>query len=63
TEHKRASRGLNEEEPFLFEQTLQRLTFKREQEFVQLIQAIAIHYSECVELDYQYFSDAFLAPE
>ncbi|PPK52753.1 DUF2252 family protein [Marinobacter persicus] len=63
TEHKRASRGLNEEEPFLFEQTLQRLTFKREREFVQLIQAIAIHYGECVEQDYQNFVDAFLAPD
>ena len=56
-------RDSNEEEPFLFEQTLQRLTFKREQEFVQLIEAIAIHYSECVELDYRNFADAFLAPE
>jgi len=59
TEHKRASRTLNPEEPFLFELTLQTLTFKREEEFVALVCAIATHYSECVERDYQNFMDSF----
>ncbi len=59
SQHKRASRSLNPEEPFLFELTLQQLTFKREDEFVALISAIATHYSECVERDYQCFMDSF----
>ncbi|GHD45893.1 Uncharacterized conserved protein, DUF2252 family [Marinobacter persicus] len=62
TEHKRASRCLNPENAFLFEETLARLTFKREGEFARLIQAIAIHYSECVERDYQCFVEAFMNP-
>lgn len=60
TEHKRASRTLNPEEPFLFELTLQRLTFEREDEFVALVCAIASHYSECMEMDYQNFIDSDL---
>jgi len=39
--------------------TLQTLTFKREEEFVALVCAIATHYSECVERDYQNFMDSF----
>ncbi|NWO04312.1 MAG: DUF2252 family protein [Alteromonadaceae bacterium] len=61
TEHKRASRCLNPENAFLFEETLARLTFKREEEFVRLIQAIAVHYSECVERDYQDYVDFFIS--
>ena len=62
TEHKRASRSLNPENAFLFEETLARLTFKREEEFVRLLQAIAVHYSECVERDHQSFVEAFVSP-
>jgi uncharacterized protein (DUF2252 family) len=59
TEHKRASRPLNPDQPFMFEETLMRLTKDREGEFVALVRAIAIHYTECVERDFQTFLDAF----
>jgi uncharacterized protein (DUF2252 family) len=59
TEHKRASRPLNPDRPFMFEETLMRLTKDREGEFVALVRAIATHYTECVERDFQTFLDAF----
>ncbi|MBC7182134.1 MAG: DUF2252 family protein, partial [Marinobacter sp.] len=59
TEHKRASRSVNPDEPFLFEQTLKQLTKDRESEFVTLVSAIASHYAECVERDFQTFLDTF----
>ena len=59
TEHKRASRALNPDNPFLFEETLKQLTGEREQEFKTLVGAIATHYAECVERDYQTFLQAF----
>ena len=59
TEHKRASRALNPDKPFLFEETLKKLTGEREQEFKNLVGAIATHYAECVERDYQTFLQAF----
>lgn len=61
TEHKRASRSLNPDQPFLFEQTLAAMTQDRETEFAGLVTAIAVHYAECVERDYRTFMDA-LAP-
>ncbi|MCK7543129.1 DUF2252 domain-containing protein [Marinobacter bryozoorum] len=60
TEHKRASRAVNPEAPFLFEDTLSRLTEDREEEFVTLVLAIATHYAECVERDYQTFLETFV---
>lgn len=62
TEHKRASRPLNPGEPFLFEETLKRLTTEREDEFVELIVAIASHYADCVEQDFRTLLAAF-SPE
>jgi len=59
TEHKRASRPLNPDQPFMFEESLKKLTKDREGEFVTLIGAIATHYAECVERDFQTFLDAF----
>jgi uncharacterized protein (DUF2252 family) len=59
TEHKRASRSVNPDEPFLFEQTLKQLTKDRESEFVTLVSAIATHYAECVERDFWTFLDTF----
>lgn len=59
TEHKRASRSLNPDDPFLFEESLKELTEGRESEFVTLVVAIATHYSECVEQDFGTFLEAF----
>ena len=59
TEHKRASRALNTDQPFLFEQSLNQLTEGRESEFVTLVVAIATHYAECVERDFQTFLEVF----
>ncbi|SNC65885.1 Uncharacterized conserved protein, DUF2252 family [Marinobacter sp. es.048] len=59
TEHKRASRPLNPDQPFMFEESVKRLTKDRESEFVTLVGAIATHYAECVERDFQTFLDAF----
>jgi len=59
TEHKRASRSLNPNEPFLFEDSLKQLTKGRESEFVTLVGAIANHYAECVERDFQTFFESF----
>ena len=59
TEHKRASRPLNPDWPFMFEETLMRLTKDRESEFVTLVSAIATHYAECVERDFQTFLGTF----
>lgn len=59
TEHKRASRSLNQDEPFLFEETLKQLTAAREKEFVTLVTAIATHYAECVERDFGTFVETF----
>jgi len=59
TEHKRASRPLNPDQPFMFEKSLKKLTKDREGEFVALVGAIATHYAECVERDFQTFLDAF----
>ncbi|HKK55723.1 DUF2252 domain-containing protein [Marinobacter sp.] len=59
TEHKRASRSLNPEQPYLLEESLKQLTTDREGEFVTLVVAIATHYAECVERDFGTFVDAF----
>lgn len=59
TEHKRASRTLNPDEPFLFEQGLQAKTEDREDDFVRLVISIAEDYADCVAGDYRCFLDAF----
>ncbi|WP_111495212.1 DUF2252 domain-containing protein [Marinobacter bohaiensis] len=60
TEHKRASRTLNPDNPFQFEQSLQRLIVGREGRFRRLVSAIARHYAACVEQDYRTFLGAFV---
>ncbi|KMQ74286.1 DUF2252 family protein [Marinobacter subterrani] len=59
TEHKRASRYLNPDQPFLFEESLSQSTEGREDEFATLVMAIANHYAECVERDFETFLGAF----
>lgn len=59
TEHKRASRVLNTDEPFLFEDTLKQMTEGREGEFVTLVVSIATHYAEAVARDFRTFRGMF----
>lgn len=59
TEHKRASRTLNPDEPFLFEQGLQAKAEDRKDDFIRLVMSIAEDYADCVEGDYRCFLEAF----
>ncbi|WP_148863724.1 DUF2252 domain-containing protein [Marinobacter fonticola] len=59
TEHKRASRTLNPDVPFLFEQGIQAKTEDRKDDFVRLVTAIAEDYADCVEGDYRCFLENF----
>lgn len=51
--------SVRERSPFLFEDSLKQLTKGRESEFVTLVGAIANHYAECVERDFQTFFESF----
>ncbi|WP_243402394.1 DUF2252 domain-containing protein [Tamilnaduibacter salinus] len=58
TEHKRASRALNPDVPFRFEDTLAEVIGSDKKGFVRLTTTIARQYADCVTQDYQWFCDA-----
>ncbi len=59
TEHKRAGRHLNaENDPFLLENAVRKLTDGRHEEFWKLTEQIAFRYADQVRQDWIYFCDA-----
>jgi len=58
TEHQRAGRHLNaENDPYLFENTIRRLTDERHKEFSELVEQVAFRYADQVTKDWEYFCE------